>query len=153
MCANTGAGVRLLHLHLHHWNLSPSNSHVREVRQLTSQLWPESRNRGLTAMPFHVKMHSATLRRPRASGVLSSAQETRIVADEHVAHQGVSGLFQRHQTPLEAHHLSRWSPRGDEEDSFPVTVSLTHARHQTADNKRSFTELKPLFQTKAQIVE
>ena len=99
MCANTGAGVRLLHLHLHHWNVSPSNSHVREV---PSQLWPESRNRGLTAIPFHVKAHSATLSRPRASGVLSSAKETRIVADEHVAHQGVSGLFQRLQTPRSA---------------------------------------------------
>ena len=115
-------------------------------------------------MPFHVKTHSATLRRPRASGVLSSAKETRIVADEHVAHQGVSGLFQRLQTPRSAEKrtpvtvlrlitFSRWSPRGDEEDSFPITVSLTHARHQTADNERAFTELKPLFQTKAQNVD
>ena len=70
--------------------------------QLTSQLWPESQNRGLTAMPLLVKAHSATLRRPRASGILSSAKETRIVADEHVTHQGVSGLFQRLQTPRSA---------------------------------------------------
>ena len=118
--------------------------------KLTSQHWPEvakHRPHGDASQHQSAQRHAA----PTTSiWDLIISKETRIVADEHVTHQEVSGLFQRLQTPRSAKKrtpvtvlrlitFSRWSPRRDEEDTFPNTVSHTHARHQTADNERAFT--------------